>query len=349
MKREEIHNRIAQIRRLLDDLWLLDTIQAAPSAIVLAGEVRVPIPDFEVTANGRLLAAGYRDAVIEHAATIRAPWRVMITVPIAREAEGIPWLNIALFCGTLVTMGMQSILAFETLASAIWLISILLFHEFGHFILARRRHIDCSWPYFIPFPNILGTMGAFIRLRSPIRDRVGLFDMAVAGPIAGFVVAVIALAIGMSLSTVVEPSVEGGFYLGESLLFSILSAIFFPGVGAEQNIVLHPIAFAGWAGLLVTMFNLLPMGQLDGGHIAYAIFRKGQRWLALVTMASLAALSFWWPWWMIWVAIGFFLRPEHPPTLNDEVPVGRGRVILGILALVIFILCFSPVPFRLVP
>ncbi len=349
MKREEIVERVGQIRRLLDDLWQLDSVQAAPSAIVLAGEVRVPIPDFEVTANGRLLAAGYKDAVIEQAGTVRTPWRVMITVPIAQQAEGVPWLNIALFCGTLATMGMQSLMYFGTLSSALWLISILLFHEFGHFILARRRHIDSSWPYFIPFPNILGTMGAFIRLRSPIRDRIGLFDMAVAGPLAGFVVAVIALAVGMSQSTVAGPSTEGGIYLGESLIFRLMSAIYFPGVGPEQNIMLHPIAFAGWAGLLVTMFNLLPMGQLDGGHIAYAIFRRGQRWLAMVTMAGLAAISYWWPWWLIWVAIGLLLRPEHPPTLQDATPVGKGRVILGILALVIFILCFSPVPLRFEP
>jgi membrane-associated protease RseP (regulator of RpoE activity) len=273
----------------------------------------------------------------------------MITVPITAHAEGIPWLNIALFCGTLVTMCLQSLLNFGGLASALWLITILLFHEFGHFILARKRHIDSSWPYFIPFPNILGTMGAFIRLRSPIRDRVGLFDMAVAGPIAGFVVAIVALVVGMSQSTVAPPSAEGGIYLGESLIFRMLSAIYFPGVGPEQNIMLHPIAFAGWAGLLVTMFNLLPMGQLDGGHIAYAIFRRGQRWLALVTMAGLAAISYWWPWWLIWVAIGLFLRPEHPPTLHDETPIGRRRVILGIVALAIFILCFSPVPIRLEP
>jgi membrane-associated protease RseP (regulator of RpoE activity) len=344
MKREDIHKRVSQIRTLLDDLWLLDTIQAAPSAIVLAGEVRVPIPDFEVTANGRLIAAGFTDAVIEQAATLKSPWRVMITVPIARAAEGVPWLNIALFCATVATTILMGGPAF-----AFWFLTILIFHEFGHFILARKHDIDASWPYFIPAPNILGTFGAFIRLRSPIRDRVGLFDMAVAGPIAGFVVAIVALVVGMSQSTVVGPSTEGGFYLGESLIFKLLSAIFFPGVSSDQNILLHPIAFAGWAGLLVTMLNLLPIGQLDGGHIAYAIFRKGQRWLALVTMAALAAVSYWWPWWLMWVAIGLFMGPEHPPTLRDDVPIGRGRVILGVIALLIFALCFTPIPFRFEP
>jgi membrane-associated protease RseP (regulator of RpoE activity) len=344
MKREEIYAKVMQIRRLLDDLWLLDTVQAAPSAIVLAGEVRVPIPDFEVTANGRLLAAGFSGAVIEQAATVTSPWRVMITVPIARAAEGVPWLNIALFCATVATTILMGGPAF-----AFWFLTILIFHEFGHFIFARIRDIDASWPYFIPAPNILGTFGAFIRLRSPIRDRVGLFDMAVAGPIAGFVIAVIALAVGLAHSSVVPPTTEGGFYLGESLLFKFMSAVFFPGVSSDQNILLHPIAFAGWAGLLVTMFNLLPMGQLDGGHIAYAIFKKGQRWLALVTMAGLAAVSYWWPWWLMWVAIGLFMRPEHPPTLHDTTPVGRGRVILGVLALLIFVLCFTPVPFRFDP
>lgn len=344
MKRAEIYEKVLQIRRLLDDLWHLESVQAAPSAVVLAGEVRVPIPDFEVTASGRLLAAGYPGAVIEHAATVQAPWRVMITVPIAQAAEGVPWLNIALFCATVATTILMGGPDF-----AFWFLTILLFHEFGHFILARKRNIDASWPYFIPAPNILGTFGAFIRLRSPIRDRVGLFDMAVAGPLAGFVVAIVALAVGLSQSTVTATTTEGGFYLGESLLFRMMSSIFFPGIGAEENIILHPIAFAGWAGLLVTMFNLLPMGQLDGGHIAYAILRKGQRWLALIAMAGLAAVSYWWPWWLMWVAIGLFMRPEHPPTLHDAVPVGRTRMILGLISLLIFVLCFTPVPFRFEP
>ncbi|HWO57406.1 MAG TPA: site-2 protease family protein [bacterium] len=344
MRRDEVHERVAQIRRLLDDLWLLDTVQAGPGAVILAGQVRVPIPDFEITANGRLLAAGYKDAVIEPVASVTAPWRVMITVPLTRAAEGIPWLNIALFCATVAT----TILVGGT-AFAFWFLAILLFHEFGHFVLARRHRIDASWPYFIPAPNILGTFGALIRLRSPIRDRVGLFDMAVAGPLAGFVVAVIALAVGMSMSTLAPPSGGEGIFLGDSLLFRLFSAIFFPGIGDEQNIMLHPIAFAGWAGLLITMLNLLPIGQLDGGHIAYAIFRRGQRWLALVTMAALAAASFWWPWWLMWVVIGFLVRPEHPPTMHDDVPIGRTRVILGIVALLIFVVSFTPVPFRVTP
>ena len=117
--------------------------------------------------------------------------------------------------------------------------------------------------------------------------------------------------------------------LGESLLFKGISALTMPGVAEDQNILLHPIAFAGWAGLLVTMFNLLPMGQLDGGHIAYAIFRGRQRGIALLAMAGLAVIAFWWPWWLLWVGIGFFMRPQHPPTLFDEIPISRTRHILG--------------------
>ncbi len=170
--------------------------------------------------------------------------------------------------------------------------------------------------------------------------------MAVAGPIAGFVVAVIALAVGLSLSSVAPLEGEGGIYLGESLIFRMLSAIYFPGLADDATIVLHPVAFAGWAGLLVTMLNLLPIGQLDGGHIAYAMFGRIQKWIAMVTIALLAGASYYWPGWALWAAIGLLLRPQHPPTLRDDVSIGRTRVVIGWIALAILILCFSPVPLK---
>jgi len=342
MNRQQLREQALRLNSLLDDLWHLDSIQATTNQIVLAGEARVPVPDFEVTANGRLLAAGYQQARIEHVPTYQSPWRLLITVPLAERAAQIPWLNIGLFAATVATMLWIGGMAFTS-----WFLAILLCHEFGHFLMARRHHIDASWPYFIPAPNILGTFGAFIRLRSPIRDRIGLFDMAVAGPLAGFVVAIVALVVGLMHSTVVTSAAGNGLSLGDSLLFKFLTWLLFPGMAANQDILLHPIAFAGWAGLLVTMLNLLPMGQLDGGHIAYALFPRQQKWLASATLLALAIASFWWPWWLIWAAIGLFLRPGHPPTLMDEVPLGRGRILLGCLAFAIFIISFMPVPFNM--
>jgi membrane-associated protease RseP (regulator of RpoE activity) len=241
-----------------------------------------------------------------------------------------------------------SVILFAGPQFAGWFLSILLFHEFGHFIAARRGKIDTSWPYFIPAPNILGTFGAFISLRSPIRDRRALFDMAVAGPLAGAVVAIIALFVGLGQSTIVtSPDSGTGLILGESLLFKWIATLVMPGVTGEEHILLHPVAFAGWAGLLVTMLNLLPMGQLDGGHIAYALFGRWQRQIAIAVLIGLAVASIWWPWWLIWAAIGFLMRPQHPPTLIDEIPLTKRRRILGWIALALFVLTFTPQPFTL--
>lgn len=343
MKREEVHERAEHIRGLLDDLLVLEAMYSSRGTVVLRGTPRIPAPDFEDTARARLIAAGY-DAVVEASSGPEpAGGRALVTVRLVKRAVRFPWVNVVLFAATVVSTTLLGGPSF-----AAWFLTILLCHEFGHFTLARRRQIDASWPYFIPAPNILGTFGAFIQLRSPIRDRVGLFDMAVAGPLAGFVVAIAALFVGLAKSTIVAATAEGPrLILGDSLLFRGIAALVLPGVGENQDILLHPIAFAGWAGLLVTMFNLLPLGQLDGGHIAYAILRRKQRWLALVAIAGLAAISIWWPWWLMWVAIGLFMRPEHPPTLIDEIPVGRTRQVLGWVALAIFVLCFTPVPFRM--
>ncbi len=344
MKREraeEIKEKVGRIHNLVHDLLDLDAVFSSRRSVVFRGRPRVPMLDFQTAAGGRLAAAGY-DFDIQ---TTQPPGtlveRVLLSVRLEAPAKGFPWINLLLFLLTIVSMTF-----FVGGEFAAWFLAILMFHEFGHFIAARRSNIDASWPYFLPAPNILGTFGAFIQLRSPIRDRIALFDMAVAGPLAGFVVAVIALFIGLSQSTIVGPAdAAGGFILGESLLFKGISAIVLPGLAADQNIMLHPAAYAGWAGLLITMFNLLPMGQLDGGHIAYAMFGKAQKYVAYATLLGLAVASIWWPWWIIWIAIGFFLRPQHPPTLVDEIPLDPKRRMIGWLAFAIFIVTVTPMPF----
>jgi len=153
------------------------------------------------------------------------------------------------------------------------LMAVLLAHEFGHYLTCRRFGIDASLPFFIPWPFLIGTMGAFIRIRTPITRRQQLFDIGAAGPLAGFILAVPALAWGLARSRVV-PSIPAGdaIVFGEPLLLKAFGAMFFRGIGPNQDIILHPVAFAGWVGILVTALNLLPLGQLDGGHIAYALF-----------------------------------------------------------------------------
>ena len=203
----------------------------------------------------------------------------------ARKNDSSPRLNIILFIATFFSttvagtlMDAQPGIPFlqqlhRGLPFSITLLTILLFHEFGHYFMAKKHRVEASLPYFIPAPSIIGTFGAVIKMRSPLYSKRSLLDIGAAGPLAGVVVAIPATMIGLYFSEI-KPiaGMQGGISLGSSLLFSFLSRITIGVVPEHYDIFLHPMAFAGWIGLLVTMLNLIPVGQLDGGHIAYAIF-----------------------------------------------------------------------------
>ena len=231
------------------------------------------------------------------------------------------------------------------LAFSVPLLLILLAHEFGHYVLCARRGVNASLPYFLPSPMLFGTFGAFIRIRSPIYTRKSLFDIGIAGPIAGFLMLVPFLICGVSLSHVVTAPLHADFMFGTPLAIRLVEWIRFPGV-APGAILLHPLALAAWAGLLATAFNLLPMGQLDGGHILYAVAGpRGHRLLSTAIILVLALLGFlYWPWWF-WAAVMFFLGRRHP-LVYDQTPVSRSRLVLSLVALALFVLSFSVVPVR---
>jgi membrane-associated protease RseP (regulator of RpoE activity) len=227
------------------------------------------------------------------------------------------------------------------------LLGILVTHEFGHFWLSRIHRVPASLPLFIPGPpQFIGTFGAIIRMRSPIMNRKALFDIGVAGPIAGFVVAVFALLIGLSLSTVVPKLGLYGLQLGEPLLLQFFAWLIFGPIPETYDIVLHPVGFAAWFGLFVTALNLLPIGQLDGGHVAFALFGKRQRTLAFAILPILVGLGIWgWPGWLLWAGLTGLVGISHPPVRDPTAELGRGRVWVGWFAIAMFVLCFSPVPF----
>ena len=240
------------------------------------------------------------------------------------------------------------------------LLAILLCHELGHYVAARRYDLDVSPPYFIPVPlvpSFIGTMGAFIRLRTVLSDRRQLFDVGSAGPIAGFVVALPVLAVGLAMS---HPATGGealtGLWLdidgskaalGQSVVTLVLQYLI---RGSGAALVVHPVAFAGWIGMFVTMLNLLPISQLDGGHILYAALPRWQRRIAVGFWSLIVVLGWYWRGWLYWGLLVLLLsrgRLGHPPVLDAERPLPPSRRRLAWGALVLFLITFAPVPFRL--
>ena len=231
----------------------------------------------------------------------------------------------------------------EGLYFSVPLLAILLSHEFGHYVACLRSRVDASLPFFLPSPLLLGTCGAFIRIRSPIYSRKSLFDIGVSGPIAGFIVLLPVLFAGVSMSRVSHFVAPGSIAFGTPLILRIAEWICLNGTPASR-ILLHPVAMAAWAGLLATAMNLLPMGQLDGGHILYAAF--GERWhriISLTLIVALVLLGFVYRAWWLWAALMFFFGRRHP-LVYDQTPLTGWRAALAICAFVIFVLSIAIVP-----
>lgn len=232
------------------------------------------------------------------------------------------------------------------------LMFILLAHEMGHYLACRRHRLDVTLPFFLPLPIPLGigTLGAFIRIRTPITSKRQLLDVGAAGPLAGFFATLPFLVVGVAFSTPVSQLPEAGYLLfGDPLLFKGLSRLLHPEVAAGGDLFIHPTGFAAWVGLLVTALNLLPFGQLDGGHIAYAMFGRLHRWAAWPLLLVLVGLGFVWRGWWLWAVIALVMGVRHPPVLDEPYPLDPRRMRLGWACIAIFVLCFTPQPIIFVP
>ncbi len=239
----------------------------------------------------------------------------------------------------------------EGLPFALTLLGILMAHEMGHYLACRYYRIQATLPYFIPFPNLIGTMGAFIRIRSPFQNRKSLFDVGIAGPLAGFALAVPALFFSLPLSklTPMRPGLTY-FLFGESPLFKLVALAHHLEFPAGMDINYHPVAMAALVGLFATAINLLPVGQLDGGHLIYSVFGRHHRLVSrLFVFGVVPCLMFFWIWWALWALIPLLLGIRHPPTMNDELSLDRPRKQLAVVALLVFLLSFSITPIRLFP
>lgn len=232
---------------------------------------------------------------------------------------------------------------------AITVMGILLAHELGHYFTCRYYDLDCTYPLFIPAPTLIGTFGAFIRIRSPLVTRQELFDVGISGPIAGFVVAIPAMIVaardaGSRLIAVPSESIV----MGHPLALSLLVRMFHPGFGGTGDFgrfTLSPVGCGVWVGLFATALNLLPMGQLDGGHIVYAVFGRVHRYVSIGFFALLIPLGlFCWTGWFVWAVLMLVIRLGHPAPLMDAEPLDRRRKFIALAALAMFVLCFMLSP-----
>lgn len=306
---------------------------------------------------------------------------IIVTTPATPvDTPSRPWLNVLLFIVTVLTTlmagallehrlpwrSLDALLAGAPFSLAI--LSILGTHELGHYFVARHYKMQVSLPYFIPFfpfPFGIGTMGAVIRMKSPMISRKALFDVGLAGPIAGLLIAIPVLVIGLHQSEVVPAHALGGgmaLLLGKPLLYKAISHLVLGPLPETVGVQLSSIAFAGWVGLFVTAMNLLPAGQLDGGHIAYAVWGRAHRFLAQTTFVGLVALGIGpfflnmlpgvgpvpgWSGWLIWALLLSTFGLRHPPALDDVTPLTGPRRILGIMAILLLVVLITPVPFSI--
>lgn len=239
---------------------------------------------------------------------------------------------------------------------AFTLMSILLAHEMGHFLTALRYGVDQSLPYFIPAPTLFGTLGAVILMRSQPANRRVLLKVAVMGPYAGMALAIPAAAWGLRHSVPIDPMqpLPAGLMFGDSLLFGWLETAFSP---AGSDVILHPVGMAGWVGLFITSLNLIPAAQLDGGHVAYALFGRHQVHISLVVVVSLLTLGLCVNFlgatghggemWILWAMLLFIIGIKHPPVKDEAMPLSRPEKFNGIVALLVFVVTFIPVPVQL--
>jgi len=352
------------VGQLVGDLFSVDAYYVQNDRLQLTLRYRFQKEASLKLLKDRLKLAGYEFTMAPDEET------VLLSLKTRRKLK-IPRLNIILFFVTLLTVYFIPVFWLNmdapSMAQAFWdtladlgrgrgveftlaMISILLVHEMGHFVASRRRGIITSWPYFLPAPNIIGTFGAVIKSKSPFRNRRDLIEVGAAGPIAGWIIALLWLIYGLAESQIVPISTitEPGLYMslqGESLLIKFMAPFFIGSLQPGYSYLFSEAAFAGWVGLLVTAINMLPIGQLDGGHVLYGLAPRKQAMLGWAAMAVLLVLGFQSRLWWVFAAMGFIFKVPHPPTLNDRRRPSRTALVMAIVSLIILALSFAPVPF----
>lgn len=368
--------RAEQLRSQLTDVMSVDsvtTLREPPDAIAFRGQLHVDSDKAFELIEPRFEAAGYTPLLRHtdgHDIVTAMPGRVIVS-------KSDPRINLILFVATVASTfitGAMSGDAFNIADGILFSVSMLTIlgaHELGHYFVARHYNAPVTLPYFIPVPIIspMGTLGAVIKLKAPFVNRKTLFDVGIAGPLAGLVFAIPILLIGLSMSTVGQCPVPGQcMQEGNSLVYAAAKFLVFGRFlpAGPLDVQISPVAWAGWVGLFVTAINLLPAGQLDGGHVTFALFGTRAALLGRITVVILAILSLpallpqpldlsflgvpglnypGYIGWIVWVGLIFLTGVQHPVPLNDISDIGPGRKALGVLAIILFILLFTPLPF----
>jgi membrane-associated protease RseP (regulator of RpoE activity) len=391
---EEAQKLANEIRRLVANDLSIESVQTTRDqrlgAVVVHGRLLRPSHQVFSRWLGALNNLGYTPMLRPQPGGGPDEVKLHIMAGVAPKRSSNGWINLILFLGTLLsTLWIGSLFSDTPLPApdsfpqalvqiavrgwpfAVTLLAILTAHEFGHYFAARYHKLAVTLPYFIPFPlPPIGTLGAFIRLKEPVPDRRKLFDIGVAGPLAGFVLAVPLLFYGLSSSPIIIPEPTPGAWIeGNSILYYSAKVLTFgkalPNAMTGEDVLMNQITTAAWIGLLVTALNLLPVGQLDGGHTVFALFGEKARYANLVTIGamavfavagleqvqrflpSLSAVGF--TGWFVWLVLIFFvIGPYHPPALDDVTRLDTGRRWVGYLMILIFILTFVPVPLRFI-
>ena len=351
----------ARLRERVEDVFAVRERQIRGGVIIFRGEFTSDATRALDVLLGRFRPLGYTPFVRRDGtgAVIQA-WPLTDTV--ARPRIGVNVILFVLTCLSTVMAGSGAFMSFDPFVEprrlltgvpfAATLLSILGVHEFGHYFTARYYHAAVTLPYFIPAPPpfLFGTLGAVIKMKSPARDRDSLFDIAAAGPLAGLVVAIPALWLGLAWSTVARVPPGAHVVFGDSLLMQFLVYLKFGHLAPGFDVFVHPVALAGWVGLFVTALNLFPVGQLDGGRIAYALFGARHRAVGVATFVGLMLMGVLTHSvnWFVWGALIFFLVGfHHSPPLDDLTPLSPGRRVVGALCLVLLVLLIPPVPIQI--
>ena len=352
-----------QVHESLQGLMEIDRYQwDERGALTLRGRLTDQADTIYRTIRGRLESLGYTPFLARAAGDDE-----LVAVPgVVERTQPRVWLPVALFVVTMFTVLLTGALnegadLLRNPASlsagvpfAATLLSILFTHEMGHYVVGRLRNAPVSLPYFIPMPPFIsftGTMGAVIVQREPMEDRRTVLEVGIAGPLAGLAVALPLLLYGLAHSTVGQPA--GASYLqeGNSLVYMAAKWLIFGRVlpSGGLDVQLSPVAWGAWIGLLITMLNLLPIGQLDGGHVSYALFGERAHYLAYALIGACVLLGvFVSSTWLFWAVLAVVIGPRHPAPLNDISRLGARHVALAIFGLVVFVLLFMPDPLRIV-